>query len=177
MHGGDDRSRASAGAARWTDWARRAVGRGAAGLATQPARAQASGAEWAAGEKRLGPRRVRASPRGARRVSGTGPVGGVALGHAQAGGAGNRGQGCMVLGRGGGGGWAAAGRAGEGAGLGQQSSSGPRASRGRGRAREVGRGGTLGRGWAKGGFFSFCFSSFSISPLFYFPTIKFIYNK
>jgi hypothetical protein len=41
--------------------------------------------------------------------------------------------------------------------------------------------GGLGRGvgpwWAEEGFFSFCFSSFSISSLFYFPTIKFIYNK
>jgi hypothetical protein len=48
-----------------------------------------------------GPRRVRASPRAA--CVGVGQWGGVALGHTQAGGAGNRGQGCMVLGRGGGG--------------------------------------------------------------------------
>jgi hypothetical protein len=48
MRGGGGWSRASAGVPRWTGWAYGAVGRGAAGPATRQARAQASGAEWAA---------------------------------------------------------------------------------------------------------------------------------
>jgi hypothetical protein len=149
-------------------------------------------AEWS------GPRHVRASPRAA--CAGVGQQGGSVGPHAGWGSweprPGMRGAGP----RGGGGGgrgpaagparghadapasadvvrWAVAGRAGKGAGLGRQSLSGPRAGRGRGSARVVSWGGALGRGWAEEGFFFFCFSSFSISSLFYFPTIKFIYNK
>jgi hypothetical protein len=164
MRGGGGRSRASVGAARWTGWARRAVERGAARPATQPAGAQASGVEWAAARASVPTRSVRGSgpvgggsagpyagwgswePRPG--MHGAGPRGGGALGHADASASADAAR------------WAIAGQAGEGVGLGRRSSSGPRAGRGRGSAREVGWGGASGRGGLRKASFPFVFLHF-----------------
>jgi hypothetical protein len=181
MRGGGGRSRASVGAARWTGWARRAVERGAARPATQPAGAQASGVEWAAARASVPTRSVR----------GSGPVGGGSAGPYAGWGSWEPRPGMHGAGPRGGGGAGPRGCVGE---RGRRALGHSRPSRrgcgagpaefewaaGRPREGKRARGG-LGRGvgpwWAEEGFFSFCFSSFSISSLFYFPTIKFIYNK